>query len=49
MVTSKSDLDSDGDVLSVAIKRQPTEDWLLDSATSFHATQKRVVLFAQVW
>jgi hypothetical protein len=41
MVTSKSDSDSDGDVLSIAIERQPTKDWLLDSATSFHTTHKR--------
>jgi hypothetical protein len=48
VVTHKSDLDSDGDVLSIAIKRQPTKHWLLDSTTSFHATHKRVVLFVQV-
>jgi hypothetical protein len=41
VVTHKSDSDSGSDVLSVAIKRQTTEDWLLDSATSFHVIHKR--------
>jgi hypothetical protein len=38
---SKSDSDSDGDVLSVSDNMQTTEVWMLDSASSFHATHER--------
>ena len=38
---SKSDSDIDGDVLSVSNIVQSNEAWLLDSASSFHATHKK--------
>jgi hypothetical protein len=38
---SKSDSDSDGDVLSVSDSVHSTEAWMLDSASSFHATHKK--------
>jgi hypothetical protein len=38
---SKSDSDNNGDVLSISDSVQSTEVWMLDSASSFHATHKR--------
>jgi hypothetical protein len=38
---SKSDSNIDGDVLSVSNSVRSTEAWMLDSASSFHATHKR--------
>jgi hypothetical protein len=38
---SKSDLDNDGDVLSVSDNVQSIEAWMLDSVSSFLATHKR--------
>lgn len=41
IANKKDDLDSDGDVLTVSSKKSG-EVWLLDSASSFHATSKEL-------